>query len=539
MPKGTRPGERELALPPLEAPQPAPPLRLPPPPAPTTEGDRLGAAPRVFVREFRFVGSTVFRDDELARVAEPWSNRELTPADLQAARDALTLHYVNRGYVTSGAVIPDQAVRDGVLEIRLVEGRLAEIEVSGQRRFRSRYFRDRLALAGRAPVNVRSIERRLRIFQQDPRIERVEAELVPALRQGEALLQFDVTEASPYRLALELDNHEAPSIGSRRGHVFAAHENLTGRGDALRLEYGLTSGLDDVRASYEIPVNVWDTALELHVQRSDSAVVEAPFDDLEIESETETYGLRIGHPVYRSPTSVLTLSLTGEYRESRNYLLGERFDFGGALGPSREAVVAVLRIGQDWTRRSETQVLAARSVVSWGLDALGATRNGGAQPDGQFLAWLGQLQWARRVRPLGIELVARADVQLTTSPLLSLEQFAIGGASTVRGYRENEIVRDLGAVASFEARIPLWQTRNGLVRVALAPFVDVGHGWNSRRPTPSPRTLTGVGIGLRGALTRLLHYEVSFAQNLRSRDTPAEHDLQDSGIHFRLYVPIF
>ena len=114
------PGPPQPELPP---PTPPPPLVVPPAPAPPVQ---------VFVKEFRIIGSTVFTQAELAKVAEPYVNRTLTSEDLEALRLALTFYYVSRGYVTSGAVIPDQPVTDGIITIQIIEGRLTKIEVEGK-----------------------------------------------------------------------------------------------------------------------------------------------------------------------------------------------------------------------------------------------------------------------------------------------------------------------------------------------------------------------------------------------------------------------
>lgn len=105
-------------------------------------------------------------------------------------------------------------------------------------------------------------------------------------------------------------------------------------------------------------------------------------------------------------------------------------------------------------------MLAARSTLSFGLDALGATTHGGDAPDGRFFAWLAQLQWGHRLpeRYRGSELIARLDAQLTGDRLLSLEKFGMGGLRTVRGYQENQLVRDNGIAGSVELRVPVLQT---------------------------------------------------------------------------------
>ena len=99
--------------------RPAPPLVpiLPPlsPPAPR-EFELIPSA-RVFLREIRVVGSTVFSPEEIAAVTGPYTNRTVTHEDLEALRLALTLLYVNKGYVNSGAILPDQKVADGVVTL--------------------------------------------------------------------------------------------------------------------------------------------------------------------------------------------------------------------------------------------------------------------------------------------------------------------------------------------------------------------------------------------------------------------------------------
>ncbi|MGH7186791.1 MAG: POTRA domain-containing protein, partial [Pseudomonadota bacterium] len=177
-------------------PPPAPPLLLPPAPPPP---ERRGPPVQVFVTGFEIVGSTVFAPQELAKVAEPYVNRTLTSEDLEAVRQALTLYYVNRGYVTSGAVIPDQTVTDGIITIQIIEGKLTKIEVEGNYWFRARYFRSRLELAARPPVNVRTLQERLQLIQADPRIERINAELRPGAARGESILTTRIAERRPIK----------------------------------------------------------------------------------------------------------------------------------------------------------------------------------------------------------------------------------------------------------------------------------------------------------------------------------------------------
>jgi hemolysin activation/secretion protein len=178
-------------------------------------------------------------------------------------------------------------------------------------------------------------------------------------------------------------------------------------------------------------------------------------------------------------------------------------------------------------------VFALHSQLSLGVDAFGATNNRSSLPDGQFVAWLGQFQWARRLGIQGTQLILRTDIQLTPDPLLSLEQFTVGGGQSVRGYRENQLVRDNGAVGSVESRISLMQNPQGQDIVQVAPFADAGGAWATRGRTPDPKYLASVGLGLRWAITRDVNFQVYWGYPLKDVDASG-HDLQDYGIHFRL-----
>src|SRR6266496_4115017 len=88
------------------------------------------------VTDFRFVGNHAFSTGDLAKQVEKYKNRELTAEDLEQARQDLTLLYINKGYVNSGAVLPEQDGKNGIITFELVEGRLTGINLKGNFWFR-------------------------------------------------------------------------------------------------------------------------------------------------------------------------------------------------------------------------------------------------------------------------------------------------------------------------------------------------------------------------------------------------------------------
>ena len=527
---------------PRTSPQPG--LVLPPVPSPPTGQEQRLPLQRVFIRKIQVTGSSIFSPQELARITAPYENRELTFEDLEALRLALTVHYVNHGYINSGAVIPDQTVTDGTVTLAIIEGELSRIELQQNRWFRDSYIRDRLTRGLARPFDINVLQQRMQLLLQDERFERLNATLRPGVKLGESILDVIVEERRPYKLTLEFNNFESPTVGANQGLATFEHQNVFGFGDTFRVEHGGSKGIYpqlDVR--YTFPFTAVDTSLSFNYRKNDTVVVEAPFNPLNIKNRSEIFGLTLRQPFYRTLSDEFALELTGEWLENKTYLLGRPFPFspGAEKGKS---VVTALRFVQEWIRRSGVQVLAARSRFSFGLDALGATINSSGQPDGRFFSWLGQFQWARRWPLLGMETLFRTDAQFANDSLFPLEQIAVGGRYSVRGYRENTMVRDSAALSSLEVRIPLITGMPWADYIQLAPFYDFGHAWNRSEPTPNPRTIYSVGVGIRWAATFNKEvpirpqFELYWGKPLKKVPTVGG-DLQDHGLHLRFALELF
>ena len=529
-----RPGDSKNELPAYQ-PEPTDPGLILPPIRKDPQQDRLSRGIQVYVKKITITGNTVLSNEELEKLTAPYVNRNIHTSELQTLRQALTLHYINKGYINSGVVIPDQQVSDGVIELQVIEGTLNEIHITGNRRLKPEYIRNRLMLGAEPPLNINDLQQTILILQQNPLIKKIHTELKPGSLPGQSVLETRIEEAKAYSIRLGVNNHRPPSIGAERGEIEVTHRNITGHGDKLNIRYGSTKGLDDFGVQYDFPVNAHDTTIGLFYDKGDSSVTEEPFDSLEIESESETVGIRVSHPFYRTPNREFRMGLSLEHRESKTFLLGLPFSFSTGAVDGKSAV-SVLRFSQEWTDRSQQRVIAVRSTFNVGLDAFDASVNHD-QEDGKFTSWLGQFQWAQRIGAQGKQIIFRADTQLANDPLLPLEQFSVGGMSTVRGYRENQLVRDNGFVASVEYRMPVFNTWLGKNKLQLAAFLDFGRSWNRERATATPEDISSAGIGLRWAPTNNIYGDIYWGKRLRTVTNP-DNDLQDDGIHFQFQITL-
>ncbi|MDM8561388.1 ShlB/FhaC/HecB family hemolysin secretion/activation protein [Candidatus Parabeggiatoa sp. HSG14] len=519
----------------------------------------LSSVANITVNQFEFEGNKEFTDKELISITQDYIGKEISAEQLQEVKNLITRRYIEKGYINSGAIIPDQKVDDNVVKIKIIEGRLLEVDVTGNESLRKAYVKERLESEKGKALNINELQDRLQLLQQNPRFDRINAELGPGVKLGEGILKIDVKEARPYHFGFKFNNHRSPSVGAYRGEIDFSHNNLTGLfgnqkgwGDTFYLRYGMTEGLKDYSLRYDFPLNRNDTTLSFHVERSDSDVVESPFNLLDVESEADTYAVTITHPLLKKPQESFGVAVRFEKRSSKTFLLGKPFSFSPGVRDG-ESDLAVIRFSQDWLNRSRTHVLAARSSFNVGVNALESTINEDGTPDSQFFSWLGQFQWVQRLdnvfKDIDIlknsQTVFRTDLQWADQDLLPLEKFSVGGASTVRGYRENYLTRDRGLVSSLEWRIPLpksmnvplpWISKNPEDgRIEFAPFVDYGRSWNADSETPGFKDIYSIGLGLRWtAIQDHVYAEVYWGKALRDIPDPEDEDLQDDGVHFEM-----
>ena len=539
LPNPIQPREPELPAP--EPPQPPYPSPLPPtPPTPAESEFRPDLAGTIRVDRFEFEGNTAFSDRELAEITKPFAGREITFAELIAAEAAVTQKYVAAGYINSGAVIPANQTfsRQGaVVKIQIVEGGLDEIQITGNRRLNSNYLRSRLEIATRRPLNRDRLLQALQILQLDPLIANISAELQAGSRPENSRLEVRVKEADSFQGEVFADNNRSPSVGSFRRGVRINQTNLLGLGDGLEVSYANTDGSNELNGSYTFPVNPRNGTIRLSAGATRTNVIEEPFDAAGIEGKSRTYELTYRQPIVEKPDRNLALGVTLSRQESNTFLLGERFALSAGANERGETRVSTVRFFQEYVQRSSSQVFAARSQFSLGTDFLGATANDSG-PDSRFLAWRGQAQYVRLLAPETL-LIVRSDIQLADRPLLSLEQIGIGGVASVRGYRQDLLLTDNGAIAIAEVRIPVWRVPKVKGLLQVAPFIDFGVGWNhsGEKANPDSDKLLGAGVGLLWQMGDQFNLRLDYGIPLINAQS-SDRTFQEKGIYFRInYFP--
>ncbi len=531
------PGNRPRVLPEPTLHPKAQTLVLPESPGPQDESP--GSGLRIRVNEISIEGNSIFAPERLAEIISPYVARFLNSEDLHALRESLTQLYVSAGYANSWAVLPDQDFSGGLLQIRIIEGVLTGVVVTGNSGYTTDYLRGRLMGPAGRPLNAFDLEARIRALRAQPGIRSIQAVLRPGVSRDKAVLFAEVRETSRLNARLEFGDIFNPLIGEMGGYLgLNALNPVVGRGDQFGLLVGLSEGLTDLQLDYGIPITSGGTRIGADFRYSEAKIVDATLEDLDIRTRYIAAALTLSQPVWQRELFQVEAGLRAEWRESRSTILGFPFAFSPAADADASVRDFVIRFSQSLVVQTGNDALAFRSTWNLGLNTLGATSSD--SDTGVFTSWLGQAQWLRRLEGSGIEFFARGNVQLALDPLLPFERFSVGGRSSVRGYRENQEVRDNGYSLGLEARIPILRAPSGRTVLRVGPFFDSGRSWTEQRGDESSHVdLASVGLEAVWSPSPRLRFEFVYGFRLIDVEEAGDKSLQDYGIEFRVVAATF
>jgi hemolysin activation/secretion protein len=216
-----------------------------------------------------------------------------------------------------------------------------------------------------------------------------------------------------------------------------------------------------------------------------------------------TAGLSLAQPLLRGRS--VSLWLNGEL----DYFAVDQWFAGRKVRRDRLTTASISVNG--YVPLSGGRVRAGIGVTQ-GLDVLGATQGGdplASRPDadGRFTSISAWGNWAGDiVGPFSARFAATA--QLSTRPLLAVEQISIGGPVFGRAYDFSERSGDRGIMGSAELQAKLWDRSHGLIRWAqIYGFADAADVSNLRNGFGSGR-LYSAGVGARATITPTIRLSV-------------------------------
>ena len=437
-------------------------------------GQEPAAAEPFDIGEFRVLGNSVLPPIEIERAVYPHMGPGRTIQDVEAARVALEQAYRNRGFNTVFIDIPEQDVNEGVVRLKVTEGRIERLHVTGARYFSGRKIR--AALPSVQPGTVPQfpdLQRELQSLSREAR----DRELTPVLRSGRTPgtveLEIKVKDQLPLHGGIDVNDRYTADTTRTRVGLNLSYDNLWNRGDSFSLQYQTAPEAPDevdVLAGTYV-TRLGDSGNMLALYAVDSASDVATIGTLSVLGGGRVFGARLIVPIAAAPGLNQSFTLGADFKDFNEKI---RLEDQTPETPIRYASLSAQYAG-GWT--------ALRRQTSFGLGATLGLRNLADDDEAfnfkrfnsrpNFFYLRGNLMHLERL-PFGAALALRLAGQYTDQALVSNEQFSLGGVDSVRGYLESEQLGEIGVAASLELRSPPFFRAGPTGGLQLITFWDGG-----------------------------------------------------------------
>lgn len=454
--------------------------------------------------ELRVKGNTLLETREIERAVYPFLGPNKTIDTVEQARSSLENLYRMKGYQTVAVDIPEQNVVAGRVFLQVSEGKVARLRVKD-----SHYFSLARIKAGVPALAEGSVPNLPKMQEQLAALEKqsTDRHIVPVLRAGETPGTMDVDLKVKEQLPLhgKLAFNGRNSVNTSRLRMIASlrYDNLWQKFHSASLMFQTApENSKEVQVwagTYVMPWFDSDARLAFYAVSSASDSNVANAGALAVIGNGNIYGLRLVTPLSGAQHYFHSLTAGVDYKDFKEDLVL----IGSDTLTTPISYLPFMFQYSGGLRGGDT-LLSFDVGINFSIRGLG--NNEQQFEDKRFLARSNYFYGSTGLKfrynlPWGFEWRGRFDGQLSDSPLISNEQFSLGGADSVRGYFESQALADNAIAGSLELYSPRLapQDWNVVNKLRALFFIDGGQGWiKSPLPgNPEQFKLAGTGIGLR------------------------------------------
>jgi hemolysin activation/secretion protein len=494
--------------------------------------------PKFDVMEYAVEGNTRLPDIDIERAVTPFLGVGKTLRDVEAARLALERAYHDAGYLTVLVSIPEQDVGSGEVSLTVTEGQVERLRVKGADYHRPSAIREQLPelAEGNVPY-FPEMQRQLDALNRS-----ADLKATPVLKAGRTVgtvdIQMEVDDTLPLHGSIDFDNRQSANTTAQRLSGTLRYDNLWQRGHSASLTLQTSpEKTDEVRTAattYVMPVGDRGAALVGYavISRSKFATL-AGSPGLGLLGDSNIYGLRYALPLPGTASLSQSLSVGLDYKDVKQTVVVA----GSSELPAPISYAPLVAAWNgSWLGEGRSTTLDATAThglrgLIGNRDAEFAAKRSGASAS--FFALRSGLQHTETVARW--TLAGKLEMQLASGPLVSNEQFAAGGAESVRGYLEGERVGDAALRWSFEVRTPKvgFAGKDSPLRLNGLAFYEGARlrTLQSVAPQPPFQLLRGAGLGLRLGGSHGVSLDVDWA---RAIDNADQTRAGDNRVHARL-----
>lgn len=458
--------------------------------------------PHFLLERINFEGNTVkdISEEDLQHLGLEVIGEDIFFDELLEVCSKVTNLYHSKGYLTSYATVPPQRIVDGVATIKIVESKVGEMNIEGEKWTREWYLKH--IIMGKAGLregdvfNAKNLQRAMKEINREDYVQiQTEVERQPEGDEN-TTLTLNVRDRFPVNLNVGYDDYGRSYTGAQRVSFLVGMDNLTGLGDKIYGGTILSSGATGWMAGYSLPVSSYGTRLSFDF--SDSHVrLGGPYKAKSVKGDAQSYFFKLTQPLIQTAKSDLFFYTGYDYVNASTSWLND----AARRSYLSDYNLHVWRSGLYGMTDDSYGRWIGNLNVDFGMS--GNDKTNFSNADTTFFKIGANATRVQRLfsRSMG---VVRIGGQYSPNNLFAAEQMQIGGPYTLRGYQPAEMLGDYGFSGTVEYRIPipgLDRLDNKLCkwideRVRLAAFYDYGWvGNNSNAYGVGDTFLHSVGFG--------------------------------------------
>ena len=467
--------------------------------------------PYFLLDDIKFTSSDIFSNEELDAFTRDYINHKISFSEIQKLVVAINGEYYERGFITAQAVIPAQKLKDGVLNVNLIEGHVGRVIVQGNDSTKASYIERRIGQAKGDLFELQPLQDSLLYFNKTNDVQ-LTSELEPGQEFGETDIKVEAYE--PKNVVVEFfgDNTGSKSTGEYRGGVNVENKSLFGHRDNLKLSGTKASGSREYSINYSVPVNNKGGRLGVFYYKSDINITDGALSNLNVGGESTLRQYDYSQPVFINELWKIDGVAQVQDRHAFTDVDKVKIISSEIINPSIGVTIEKEDESGIWFsshnfHRFRAEASRARAYYSKYRFSLARTQAISDVFSGYF------------------NLVG----QYTSDDLLpSSEQMQIGGAATVRGYPEGAYIGDKGYYSNFEllTDLPMLQSDKFPTENRLQGFIFVDHGGVfTDIPTQSETQsdfITSSGFGARLSISDYISANAAVAWGINDHDEQKE-----------------
>jgi hemolysin activation/secretion protein len=460
---------------------------------------------------------------ELQFLASDYVGKPLTLQTLNDLTAAIVKHYYDNGRPVVDALVPEQDVESGFVQILVIEGKVGQVKIEGVKHFNPDRIRNQLRLQPGDVIDSEKLLRDVNGINANP-FRQTGIVFERGQTPGSTDVVLQVNDRVPFRVYSSYDNTGSESTGVDR--IVGGFNWGNAFGLDHQLNYQWTTSTDPSRfnahgGSYVVPlsgakkISVFGTYSTSQPQLQDrrfnldgvswqvSGRYETPLKSVGKYDHNLTYGL--------------------DYKRSNNNL-----ENGGQNVYDRQTEVWQLLLSYDasypdsygLTRGNVDFVLSPGGLTPGNTTGDFDTARAGADPQYAYL----RLNLTRETQlPKQFLLTTRFGGQIASEPLLSSEQIGFGGSDTLRGFPERASNGDYGFWITNELSTPPLRPLSAVQEsikddLRFVAFFDYGIAYNFEpgEGTDARSALASTGLGVRYNIAPYLTLRYDYGWRVQS-----------------------